>query len=105
MLANYWLDRALEVIEDEKIFVKPGPNTETWFNRMPNMISAIAPEYALSVPEDFTPRVGFAHHFRNTRFGIEGVLKVPRKFHRFRCYVYYDKEIQPSEPFWVILRK
>ncbi len=103
MVNNYWLDRAMAVCENELILVKASPNTQDWFDKMPKQIPAIYPEIQLTDPEDFAPKVGYAHHMRMTRFGIEGVLKLPKKLHKLQFHVLYAKWLRPYDPFWVVL--
>lgn len=105
-MINYWLHRADAVIENELILVKQTPDTKNWYDRMPNILPVIYPEMKQPAsPSDFGPKVGIAHHLRYTRYGIEGVLKAPRKYHRLNYYVLHDKVNMPSDPFWLILFK
>jgi hypothetical protein len=104
MYINYWLDRAMAVVENEVILVKQSSTTQGWFDKMPPTIPAIYPGKKYLGYSDFSPKIGLAHHLRLTRWGIEGVLKVPRKFHRYPFYVLYDKVQQPNEPFWVVFQ-
>ncbi len=105
-MINYWLDRAAAILERELILVKSSPETKNWFERMPSVLPVILPEVKQpACPSEFGPKVGIAHHLRYTRFGIEAVLKAPRKYHRLQYYVLHDKVNMPSDPFWVILFK
>lgn len=103
---NYWLNRADAILEQELVLVKSSTETKNWFDRMPSVLPVIFPEVKQPArPSEFGPKVGIAHHLRYTRFGIEAVLKAPRKYHRLNYYVLHDKNNQPSDPFWVILYK
>ncbi len=103
---NYWLERAYTIIEKEVVLVKNTPETKGWYDRMPTVLSVIYPDRKQPrYPAEFAPKVGIAHHLRYTRYGIEGVLKMPRLYHRLNLYVLHDKIAQPKEPFWVILHK
>jgi hypothetical protein len=105
MFTNYWLVRAMTVYENEVVLVNDSPNTKNWFDKMSQTIPVIAPSAKPAIPEDFEPTIGLAHHLRLTKWGIEGVLKIPRKYHRWQRYVIYDTKNQPKQPFWVILYK
>jgi hypothetical protein len=106
MMTNYWLERGLVIVEREMILVKAAPETKGWYDKMPTVLPIIVPERKQPrYPSEFTPKVGVAHHLRYTRFGIEGVVKMPRKYHRMKLYVLHDKIAQPSEPFWVVVYK
>jgi hypothetical protein len=105
-MTNYWLERAYETMENEVVLVKNTPETKGWYDRMPSILPVIIPAVKQPrYPAEFTPKVGIVHHLRYTRFGIEGVLKMGRKYHRMNLYVLHDKTNQPYEPFWVILYK
>ncbi len=91
--------------ENEMVLVAPSPNTKNWFDRMTKVIPAIIPDAKPTSPQEFAPIVGLAHHLRFTKWGIEGVLKAPKAYHRWRVYVLYDVYNQPNEPFWVVLHK
>ena len=92
-MKNFWIERALEVVETEMLLVKVNTNTKTWFNKMPSRIPAICPSTPLKTSEDYTPTVGYAAHLRVSRFVIEGVLRAPRKYHRLKYYVIYDTKL------------
>lgn len=103
-MINYWLDRASAILEKEVILVKNTPETKNWYDKMPSVIPVILPSKKQpDSPSEFGPKVGIAHHLRYGRHGIEGVIKIPRKYHRFNYYVLHDKINQPTDPFWVIL--
>jgi hypothetical protein len=105
-MRNYWLNRAETILEQEVVLVKNSTETKNWFNKMPHVLPVIYPEIKQpTCPAEFGPKVGIAHHLRYTRFGIEAVLKAPRKYHRLNYYVLHDKINMPSDPFWVILYK
>jgi hypothetical protein len=104
-LKNFWLERALEVVETEILLVKASGNTKAWFNKMPSRIPAIFPSNLLKTAEDYAPIVGYAVHLRISRFGIEGVLRAPRKYHRYKHYVIYDLKNHPGEPFWLVIHR
>lgn len=105
-MMNHWLNRALEIIEVEKIILKQGHQSQNWYNKMPKIIPAICPDVLQpKSPEEFQPQVGLVHHLRLTKFGIEGVLKAPRKYHRYLSYILYDSKNKPNNPFWLILHK
>lgn len=105
-MINYWLNRAAVIVEQEVILVKNSPETKIWYDKMPNVLPIIFPQKKQpSFPSEFGPKVGIAHHIRYTRFGIEAVLKAPRKYQRMNYYVLHDKINQPSDPFWVIAYK
>ena len=96
----------MALTENEIILVKPSPQTQAWFDKMPPIIPACHPGCKLiNGHGDYGPKVGQAHHLRMTKFGIEGVLKTNRKYHRYRFYVLYNKVFQPAEPFWIIFHK
>lgn len=103
MFINYWMDLSAAIIENEIILVKASSTTKHWFDRMPPKIKAIFPENKPVHPEDFSPIVGEAHHLRLTKWGIEGVLKAPRRFHRYSNYVLYNQN--QVEPFWVVFHR
>ncbi len=106
MVLNYWLDRAAAIMEQELLLVKNSPNTKNWFDKMPGTLPVIYPQIKQpSVPSEFGPKVGIAHHLRYSRHGIEAVLKAPRKYHRLNYYVLYDNINMPADPFWVIVFK
>jgi len=106
MLKNYWLDRSLAVIEKEVILVKPSSSTQAWFDKMPSVIPACCPpSKTIKAPDEYGPKVGYAHHLRMTRYGIEGVVKTARKYHRYQFYVFYNLVFQPSEPFWIVFHR
>lgn len=101
---NFWLELSSTMIEKEVILVKNNSENKYWYDKMPTMLPAIYPEKKkLSCINDFQPQVGMAHHLRLTRFGIEGVLKLPRRFHRLLFYVLHDNQYE--QPFWVVLHK
>jgi len=105
-MINFWIERSSKVLENEILLVRNSPSTKDWFNKMPSRISAIYPaRKKLRHPTHFKPIVGFAHHMRLTRFGIEGVFHAPRKYHRYAFYVLHDKINHPGEPFWLVLHK
>lgn len=105
-MINYWLSRAAVIMEREVILVKNSPETKVWYDKMPNVLPVIFPERKQpSYPAEFGPKVGIAHHLHYTRFGIEAVIKAPRKYQRLHYYVLHDKINQPSDPFWVIVYK
>ena len=105
-MINFWIARSMDMMEREVVLVKSAPETKGWYDKMPSVISVICPEKQRPrYPAEFAPKVGMAHQLRYTRFGIEGVVKMPRKYHRMKLYVLHDKIAQPSEPFWVILYK
>lgn len=105
-MINYWLDRASVIMERELVLVKSSSETKNWYDRMPSVIPVIFPNTKQPMsPSEFGPKIGIAHHLRFSRHGIEGVLKAPRKYHRFSYYVLHDKVNQPTDPFWVILFK
>ncbi len=106
MLINYWLDRSMAIVEKETILVKPSPNTQAWFDKMPSIIPACCPlTKIIGSPQDYGPKIGHAHHLRMTKFGIEGVLKASRKYHRYSFYVFYNAVFQPTEPFWIVFHR
>ncbi len=103
-MRNFWLDRAETVIETERLLVKQSDTAQAWYGKMPSVIPMILPGQAVfRIAEDFGPRVGEVRHLRLTRMGIEGVLRAARKYHRLASYVYYDSQIQPAKPFWVVM--
>ena len=105
-MINYWLQRSDTIIEKELILVKQTTETKNWYDRMPNVTPVIFPDKKQpNSPSEFGPKVGFAHHLRYTKYGIEGVLKTSRKYHRLNYYVLHDKINQPASPFWIILFK
>lgn len=105
-MMNYWLNRAAAILEQELILVRGSSETKNWFDRMPNVLPVIYPEKKQpAVPSEFGPKVGIVYHLHYTSFGIEAVLKAPRKYHRMNYYVLHDKINMPSDPFWVILYK
>jgi hypothetical protein len=105
-MVNYWIDRAIEPIEKELILVKNAKETKHWYDRMPSLVPVMfTAQQKLKRPEDFGPKVGLAHHLRLTKFGIEAVIKAPRKYHRLPFYVIHDKVNQPETPFWVVFYK
>lgn len=104
-MKNKWLDRANLMTEKEVILVRNSSETKNWYDKMPVILSVIYPESRPNRPDAFCPKVGLAHHLRYTRFGIEGVLKLPNKMQRLQFYVLHDRINQPHEPFWVILYK
>lgn len=104
-MINYWIHRAEEITEKEVILVKNSGETRMWFDKMFSSIPIIYPSKKPSKVEDFTPRIGTAHHLKLSRFGIEAVLKSPRKFQRLNFYVLHDKINHPNEPFWVVFYK
>ncbi len=105
-MMNYWLNRADAILEQELVLVKSSTETKNWFNKMPVVLPVIYPEVKQpACPSEFGPKVGIAHHLRYTRFGIEAVLKAPRKYHRLDYYVLHDKINMPHDPFWVVLYK
>lgn len=104
-MVNYWLDIADRLIEKEVILVKNSSETKNWYDKMPNVLSVIYPDAQPKRPDAFNPKVGIAHHLRYTRFGIEGVLKIPKKLHKLSYYVLHDMINQPYEPFWVVIFK
>jgi hypothetical protein len=106
LMINYWLDRALVPVENELILVKPSPTTQSWYEKMPSIIPACCPDVKIIIDsEDYGQKVGHAHHLRFTKFGIEGVLKAPRKYHRYSFYVLYNNVLQPKDPFWIVFHK
>lgn len=106
MYNNYWVAKSLEIIENERVVLKQTSDAGTWYNRMPKIIPAICPEVSqLKTLEDYGPKVGYIHYIRFTKFGIEAVLKAPRKYHRYNSYVLFNANIKPSEPFWLVLHK
>jgi hypothetical protein len=104
-MVNHWLDLANRPIEKEVILVKNSSETKGWYARMPSALSVIFPDEQPKRPDAFCPKIGIAHHLRYTRFGIEGVLKMPKKFHKLSYYVLHDRINQPYEPFWVVVYK
>lgn len=72
---------------------------------MPSRLPAIFPSSPLTTAGDYGPTVGYAVHLRVSRFGIEGVLRAPRKYHRYKYYVIYDIKNHPGEPFWLVLHR
>lgn len=106
MFINYWLDRSMATIEREVILVKPSPQTQAWFDKMPSILPACCPSSkTISSFSDYGIKIGQAHHLRYTKFGIEGVLKIARKYHRYHFYVLYNKTLQPNDPFWIVFHK
>lgn len=106
MYSNHWLDLAYTIVEKEVLLVKLTHDTKKWYDKMPASIRVIAPTASeLLHLDDFHPIVGKAHHLRLCKYGIEGVLKVPKKFHRYSLSVFFDKIRMPSEPFWIVLRR
>lgn len=103
-MKNIWLELASKIIENEILMVK-GPETKKWFDKMPNDFRAICPPKKPMVATDFRPVVGYVHHMRMTRLGIEGVLHAPRKYHRCPFYVLYDILNMPEQPFWLVLER
>ena len=105
-MINYWLNRAAAIMEQELVLVKSSPETKNWYDKMPSTLPVIYPEVKQPAsPSEFGPKVGIAYHLKYTRFGIEAVLKAPRKYHRMSYYVLHDKINMPSDPFWVIIYK
>jgi hypothetical protein len=105
-MINYWLDRAAAIIEQEVILVKIAPETKNWYDKMPSVLPIIYPGIEKPrQPSEFGPKVGIAHHLRYTRYGIEAVVKAPRKYHKLSYYVLHDKINHPGEPFWVVVYK
>ena len=103
-MINFWLARAATIVEREVILVKNTSDTKAWYDKMPNTLPIIYPSKKQPTnPSEFGPKVGMVHHLRHTRFGIEGVFKAPRKYHRMQYYVLHDKINYPSSPFWVII--
>jgi hypothetical protein len=106
MFINYWLDRSMATMEKELILVKQSPNTQAWFNKMPSIIPACCPlSKTIKSAEEYGPKVGQAHHLRMTKYGIEGVLKAARKYHRYSFYVFYNSVFKPNEPFWIVFHR
>lgn len=101
-MINYWIERAEAIIEKEVILVKSSGETRMWFDRMPPTLPIIYTNTKPTKPNEFTPKIGIAHHIKLTRFGIEAVLKSQRRYNRLNFYVIHDKINQPKEPFWVI---
>jgi len=101
-MKNYWIDRSMAIIEEELILVKSTPTTQAWYDRMPKQIPAIYPDRITPTISAFGPQIGIAHHMRLSKWGIEGVLKIPRKFFRMSFYVLYEKNQNPNQPFWVV---
>lgn len=103
-MINYWLERANSLLEKEVVLVKNSTETRNWYDRMPNIIPIFYPiKKQPTSPTEFEPKVGIANHLRYTKFGIEAVLKMPRKYHRLAYYVLYDNINRPIDPFCVIL--
>lgn len=103
-MKNFWIDRAMAIIETEILLVKQSAKTKKWFDLMPAKIPVICPEVKkLTRPEHFLPQIGNVHHIRLTKLGIEAVLKIPKKYRKYSLYVLYDNNIKPNEPFWVVL--
>ena len=104
-MTNYWLDYSMQVVEKELILVKAAPTTHSWFEKMPSKIPVCYPAGEITGPGDYGPEIGYAHHLRLTKFGIEAVLKVSRKYHRLPFYVFYNASYVPKKPFWVVIHK
>lgn len=105
-MINYWLDRSMALLEEEVLLVKSSPNLKKWFDKMPKALPACYSEVqVINDEEDYGPKVGLAHHLKLTKFGVEGVLKVARKYHRLERYVYYNANLRPKDPFWVVIHK
>lgn len=105
-MINHWIEQANAITENEVILVKQSPGTDEWFRRMPSRLAAICPlEKKLTKPEDFSPKVGYAYYLKLSKWGIEGVLHMPKKYHRYSFHVLYDKANHPQEPFWIIINK
>lgn len=103
-MKNFWLERALETIDTEILLVKANENIKIWFNKMPSRLPAIFPSTPLTTAESYSPIIGHAIHIRVSKFGIEGVLRAPRKYHRYKHYVIYDIN-NHKEPFWLVMHR
>jgi hypothetical protein len=102
-MRNYWLERALMPIENEVLLVKQSHETTYWYEKMSSLIPVMFTDKKnLRRPEDYGPKLGLAHHIKLTRFGIEAILKAPRKYHRYPYYVIHDKINVPNDPFWIV---
>ena len=109
MYVNYWLERSNMIIEKEVILVKPSHMNKAWLiyavHTMPSIIPAACPAVRyIHKAEDFGEKIGTAHHLRMTKFGIEAIIKVARRYLRYNYYVLKSNLI-PFEPFWVIFHK
>lgn len=105
-MLNYWIERGLTPIENEVILVKSDKETKHWYEKMPSLVPVMFTESRnLRHPEDYGPKIGLAHHLRLTKFGIEAVIKAPRKCHRYPYFVIHDKINCPQSPFWVVFYK
>lgn len=103
-MTNFWLERASAIVEREVVIVKNALETKSWYDKMPNILSIFYPiKKQPTSPLEFEPKVGIANHLRYTKYGIEAVLKMPRKYHRLNYYVLYDNINRPIDPFCVIL--
>ncbi len=106
MMTNYWIKRALTTLDNEILLVRQTAKTKYWYDMMPPKISAIFPDVEKpSKPDEFAPKVGYVHHLRFTKLGIEAVLCAARKYHRHPYYILYDNKSYPEEPFWLILKR
>lgn len=103
-MINYWLKRANEVAEKEVLLCKNGPDLHQLLKDMPGKLPVIF-TYNPKTPmaDDFLGRIGVCHTIRQCKFGIEGVLKSAKKYHRFPLYVLHNANLNRDHPYWVII--
>lgn len=103
-MGNFWINRITELYEKETVLVKPHPSLSIWYNQMSESLPIIAPVKQPVQASEYVPIVGRCHHMRISKWGLEGVLKMPRKFHKYEHYMIFSQKVMPQEPFWVVIK-
>jgi hypothetical protein len=98
-MKNYWIERATQIVDNEVQLMAPSATADKWFAimgpRLPTWYFA---------PDIQGFQVGWTHHIRLTRLGIEGVIRVARKYHRLEHKLcFHEQEVNPDDQFWVVM--
>lgn len=108
-MINYWLERSREIIEKEVLLARKTLKTDlqTWFDKMPARISVVFCQTKTKNPDhsDLETPVGYVHHLKMMKLGIEGVLKAPKFYHRYPLYLLYYPRYDQAKPFWAVVHK
>lgn len=103
-MINHWLKRASEIVEKEVLLVRNTNDTMRIFHDMPAKLPVIF-TYNPQTPEgdDYLGKIGVCHTIRMCKFGIEGVLKTAKKYHRYPLYILHNINLSREHPYWVIV--
>lgn len=104
---NFWLEKAYSIYENEVLLAKPGSDDlSRWYILMPNKIPVIYTEKKPIVlsEQDVNNVIGYVYYIRITKYGLEGILRTAKRYHRYHLFLTYHPASY-QDPFYVVIHK